>query len=268
MQIRFAALAALFAASAIAATPAPTLPAEPSFDGARAKADVAWLADPAREGRAVGTKGLAAAAAWIEARMKAIGLAPAGADGYRQPFDAPVGARLGDGNALTIGATTPKLSAAWLPFTFSDDGKVEGELVFAGYGITAPALNYDDYAGLDVKGKVVLVAQDFPREKDQQSPFRDPKNYQYGEWRYKMTNARDHGALAVLAVRDDWNHPATDEIPPWKGSVSSRAGLVAARVTLAALKAAGVDAAALAEPIAEACLEHVRPAWNTSGLDS
>jgi hypothetical protein len=250
MQIRLAVHAALLAASAFASTAAPGSPAEPPFDGARAKADATWLANPAHEGRAVGTKGLAAAADWIEAQMKTIGLTPAGADGYRQPFEAPVGARLGDGNALAIGATTPKLAGEWLPFTFSDDGKAEAELVFAGYGITAPDLNYDDYAGLDVKGKIVLVAQDFPRERDQQSPFRDPKNYRYGEWRYKVTNARDHGAAAVLAVRDDWNHPAADEIPAWKGSVSSRAGLVAARVTLAALKAAGIDVAALAEPIA------------------
>lgn len=250
MSPRLALLAALVAVSLRAAAPTPTVPADPVIDGPRAKADVVWLADPAREGRAVGTKGLEAAAAWIEARMKALGLAPAGTDGYRQSFEAPVGAQLGQGNTLVLGGTAPKLAESWLPFTFSDDGKIEGELVFAGYGITAPDLNYDDYAGLDVKGKVVLVAQDFPREKDPQSPFRDPKHYQYGEWRYKVTNARDHGAAAVLAVRDDWNHPAADEIPAWKGSVNSRAGLVAARVTLAALKAAGVDVAALAEPIA------------------
>jgi hypothetical protein len=94
------------------------------------------------------------------------------------------------------------------------------------------------------------VAQDFPAEQDQKSPFRDPKNYRYGEWRYKVTNARDHGAAAVLAVRDDWNHPEKDEIPPWKGSPSSRAGLVASRVTIAALQGAGIDVVALAVPIA------------------
>jgi len=228
--------------------PIPT-PADPKFDGARVKADVTWLADPARTGRGVGTPGIDQAADWIEAQMRTIGLAPAGADGFRQVFEAPVGARLLEGNKLVLGGKEQRLGADWQPFTFSDDGKVEGEIVFAGYGITAPELAYDDYAGLDVKGKIVLVAQDFPAEQDQKSPFRDPKNYRYGEWRYKVTNARDHGAAAVLAVRDDWNHPEKDEIPPWKGSPSSRAGLVAARVTIAALQGVGIDAVALAVPI-------------------
>ena len=244
-----AALSALSLAACTASRPVPT-PAEPAFDGARSKADVTWLADPARTGRGVGTPGIDAAADWIEGQMKGIGLAPAGSEGYRQVFEAPVGARLLDGNVLALAGTEEKLSVDWQPFTFSDDGKVEGEIVFAGYGITAPDLGYDDYAGLDVKGKIVLLAQDFPGEQDPKSPFRDPRNYRYGEWRYKVSNARDHGASAVLAVRDDWNHPGKDEIPAWKGSPSSRAGLVAARVTLAAMKRAGVDAAALATPIA------------------
>ncbi|HET8733932.1 MAG TPA: M20/M25/M40 family metallo-hydrolase, partial [Anaeromyxobacteraceae bacterium] len=242
-------LASLALAACAAPRPIPT-PADPRFDGARAKADVAWLADPARTGRGVGTPGIDAAADWIEAEMKRIGLAPAGADGFRQVFEAPVGARLVDGNALAVAGKALTLQQDWQPFTFSDDGKAEAEIVFAGYGITAPDLAYDDYAGIDVKGKIVLVAQDFPGESDPKSAFRDPKNYRYGEWRYKVTNARDHGAAAVLAVRDDWNHPAKDEIPAWKGSPSSRAGLVAARVTLGAMKDAGVDVAALAAPIA------------------
>ncbi len=243
------ALSALALTACTASRPIPT-PVDPPFDGARAKADVTWLADPARTGRGVGTPGIDAAADWLEVQMKGIGLAPAGSEGYRQVFEAPVGARLLDGNALSLDGKAEQLSVDWQPFTFSDDGKVEGELVFAGYGITAPELSYDDYAGLDVKGKIVLLAQDFPGEQDPKSPFRDPKNYRYGEWRYKVTNARDHGAAAVLAVRDDWNHPGKDEIPAWKGSPSSRAGLVAARVTLEALKRAGVDVAALATPIA------------------
>ncbi len=243
------ALLALALSACGASRPIPT-PADPSFDAARAKADVTWLADPARTGRGVGTPGIDAAADWIEGQMVGIGLAPAGAEGFRQVFEAPVGARLLEGNTLSIAGREQKLSVDWLPFTFSDDGKVEGEIVFAGYGITAPEIGYDDYAGLDVKGKVVLVAQDFPGEQDPKSPFRDPKNYRYGEWRYKVTNARDHGAAAVLAVRDDWNHPDKDEIPAWKGSPSSRAGLVAARVTLSAMQGAGVDVLALATPIA------------------
>ncbi|GEJ59380.1 M28 family peptidase [Anaeromyxobacter diazotrophicus] len=210
--------------------------------------DAAWLADPARTGRGVGTPGNAAAAAFIAGRMRELGLAPGGSEGYLQPFEAPVGAKLAGENALRVGGRALALGQDFQPFTFSADGAAEGELVWAGYGITAPEVGYDDYAGLEVKGKVVLVAAHFPDERDPASPFRDPQRYHLGEWRTKAMNARDHGAAAILAVRDDWNHPGPDALEPWRGQVSSRAGILAARVTLSALRAAGVDAAALAAP--------------------
>ncbi len=205
--------------------------------------DVEWLADPARTGRGVGTPGNAAAAEYLAARMKEIGLQPGGAagSGYLEPFEAPVGARLEGENLLELAGQALGLSSEWQPFTFSDDGDVRGELVWAGYGITAPDLGHDDYAGLDVKGKVVLVAAHVPREGDPASPFRDPRRFQLGEWRYKAMNARDHGAAAVLVLRDVWNHPGPDELTPWQGHVSSRAGIPAARVTSPALRAVGVD---------------------------
>jgi aminopeptidase YwaD len=212
----------------------------------RARAEVAWLSHPARSGRGVGTPGGAAAVDWLAERMREAGVAPAGMEGYLQPFDAPFRATLRDGNRLVVAGVQVALEDGWQPFTFSEDGSVASGLVWAGYGITAPELRHDDYAGLDVKGKIVLVAADFPNEKDPASPFRDPVHYRYGEWRYKVMNARDHGAAAVLAVRDDWNHPGDDRLPPWRGTVSSRAGIVAGRVTLAALRKAGLDAAALA----------------------
>ena len=195
----------------------------------------------------MGTPGNAAAAQWIADRMKELALAPGAPDGgYLQPFQAPVGAKLHGENALTVAGRALVPGEEFLPFTFSDTGAAEGELVWAGHGISAPDLGHDDYAGLDVKGKVVLVAAHFPRESDPASPFRDPQRFQLGEWRYKAMNARDHGAAGLLAVRDDWNHPGPDVLEPWQGQISSPAGIVAARATLAALRQAGVDAAALA----------------------
>jgi hypothetical protein len=222
--------------------------AETGFDAARARAEVQWLADPARTGRGIGTPGADEAAAWIGARFGDAGLRPAFVGSWVQRFDAPFRATLGDGNALAVGDAPAAIGTGWLPLGFSDDGTVEGDLVFAGYGITAPELGYDDYAGLDVKGKVVLVAQDFPQERDPSSPFRAPRAYRYGEWRYKALNAREHGAAAVIGVRDLWAHDGNDDLPPWRGQVSSRAGILAARTTGAALRAAGVDVAALAAP--------------------
>lgn len=222
--------------------------ADPRIDPERARADVAWLADPARQGRAIGTPGSEEAARFVADRLRAAGLVPAFDGQWMQRLDAPFRATLKEGNALAIGSTAPALGTDFLPLGFSDDGKAEGELVFAGYGITAPDLSYDDYAGLDVKGKIVLVAQDFPRERDEASPFRDPRNLRYAEWRYKATNAREHGAAAMVGVRDVWVHEAPDDVPPWRGQVSSRAGLLAVRATAAALAGAGVDARALAAP--------------------
>ncbi|MFT3913965.1 MAG: M20/M25/M40 family metallo-hydrolase [Anaeromyxobacteraceae bacterium] len=251
MTKTLAAVAALVLAGCAhprAAAPASPAPAEPAIDAARARAEVTWLADPARTGRGTGTPGNPAAAAWIEERLREAGLAPAFPGGYTQPLEAPYQASLRPGNALSVGARALALGEGFVPFGFSDDGTVRGELVWAGYGITAPELAYDDYAGLDVKGKIVLVAQDFPREEDAASPFRDPRNYRYGEWRHKAANARDHGAAGVVMVRDGWNHAGADTLPPWKGQVASRAGIVAARATAQALAAADVNVAALAAP--------------------
>ncbi|HEY6001801.1 MAG TPA: M20/M25/M40 family metallo-hydrolase [Anaeromyxobacter sp.] len=233
--------------------------ADARIDPERARAEVAWLADPAREGRGTGTAGSNAAARFIADRFREAGLVPAFGDEWVQRFDAPFRATLGEGNALALGATAPALGKDFLPLDFSDDGTAAGELVFAGYGITAPDLSYDDYAGLDVKGKIVLVAQDFPRESDEKSPFRDPRNLRYAEWRYKATNAREHGAAAIVGVRDGWAHEAPDEVPPWRGQVSSRAGILAVRTTSAALSRAGVDARALAAPGEEDGRPHSRP---------
>ena len=244
LHVRRAALALLLAACGL--RPLSRTAPERSFDPARARAEVSWLADAARDGRGTGTAGGREAAAWIANRFRQSGLAPAFDGGYLQPFDAPFRATLKERNALTVAGEPAALAPDWLPFGFSDDGEVEGEVVFAGYGISAPDLGYDDYARLDVKGRIVLVAQDFPRENDQASPFRDPRHYRFAEWRYKATNAREHGAAAVLGVRDVWAHRGPDDLPPWRGQVSSRAGIVAARITAAALARAGVDAAGLA----------------------
>jgi aminopeptidase YwaD len=219
---------------------------------------VAWLADPAREGRGIGTAGSNAAVRFIADRLREAGLEPAFADEWVQRFEAPFRATLREGNALSLGSAEAALGKDFLPLDFSDDGAASGELVFAGYGITAPDLSYDDYAGLDVKGKIVVVAQDFPRERDERSPFRDPRNLRYAEWRYKATNAREHGAAALVGVRDAWAHEAPDEVPPWRGQVSSRAGILAVRATAAALLRAGVDARALAAPGEEDGRPHPR----------
>ena len=81
-----------------------------------------------------------------------------------------------------------------------------GHVVFAGYGITAPELDYDDYAGLDVTGKVVLIFGHEPQENDEQSIFNGKGNTRYTNATYKALNAQRHGAIGILSMTDPNNH--------------------------------------------------------------
>jgi Iap family predicted aminopeptidase len=162
----------------------------------RFAADVAWLADDAREGRGIGTAGLAAAGEWIEARFRELGLAPAGSEGARQAFEVEVAVRAGPGTRLEIDGAGVAADA-FVPAPFSTAGPVEAEVVAAGWGITAPDKGYDDYAGLDVRGRIVLVRRFVPPG-GAFSGTEDERRW--GDLRYKAFNAREHGAVAVLVA--------------------------------------------------------------------
>jgi len=171
-------------------------------DSERYLADIKALASPNMEGRGAGTKGISRAANLIEQRYKSIKLQPAGEQGYKQPFNVVTGARLRGGNHLTIehaGARTDaKVDRDFVPFSFSSSAKVSGPVVFAGYGATADEFHYDDYAGVDVKDKIVLLLRYEPSsfgEKAGQHGFT-----QHSQIITKMINARNHGAKAVVLV--------------------------------------------------------------------
>jgi Peptidase family M28/PDZ domain/PA domain len=140
----------------------------------------------------------------------------------------------------------------FLPFTFSMDGDVASEVVFAGYGITAPPLGYDDYAGLDVRGKAVLVMTGEPREGDPRGPFRPAEHFHYTELRHKVLNAREHGAAAVIVVE---NPERGDRLAALRGTTPSW-GIVAVsarrEVADALLTPGGLDLASLRAAIERA----------------
>lgn len=191
------------AARDVAATATGTAPAGTS--AADLLAIVKTLAAPEMEGRATGSPGMERAARFIAGEFERVGLEPAGEDrSYFQAFDVVTGIRLGDGNRLRVlgreGAREYAVGRDFTPFSFSDSGEMQGEVVFAGYGISAPELSYDDYAGVDAAGKIVLVLSGEPRERDPDSPFRRPELYRYTEVRYKVLNAREHGARGVILV--------------------------------------------------------------------
>lgn len=158
--------------------------------------DIAWLADAGREGRGIGQKGLEASGEYIEKRFKELGVAPAGDKGYRHEFKVPNRIEVDAKTALTVGgkaATKEDIS----PLGFSGQGTVEGELLFAGYGVVAPEVGVDEYKGLNAKGKVVVVRRFVPEATAFAST--DAKR-RYGDIRYKAWIAKERGAKAVLIV--------------------------------------------------------------------
>lgn len=179
----------------------------------RIKADVSYLADDAREGRAPGTAGIEAAADYIASAFKDAGLKHAqGTESYFQTFSLGGNPTLGSSPELTLTGPEDKVlkadpKADFMPMAIGTGGTLDGlPVVFAGYGITAkdPAksLDYDDYAGIDVKGKVVLLLRREPRQDQDDSPFDGKRNSDFATFRHKATNAFQHGAAAVLLAND------------------------------------------------------------------
>ncbi len=89
----------------------------------------------------------------------------------------------------------------------SSAGEASGNVVFAGFGITAPEYNYDDYAGLDVKGKIVVLLRHEPQEFDDKSVFAGKVYTAHSQIFSKAANAKFHGAKAVVMVNDVGAHP-------------------------------------------------------------
>ena len=124
-------------------------------------AGVRWLADDERDGRGLGTDGLEESAEFIADQFARVGLEAFdadGFDGYFHEFDLPFGLELDrDATSLGVGEIDLEHGEDFAPFGWSERGDFQGGLVFAGYGVTSPANEYDDYAGIDAEGKVVLV---------------------------------------------------------------------------------------------------------------
>lgn len=173
---------------------------------------IVYLASDKLKGRGDGTKELDEAAAYIAKRFKKFGLRPAGDQGsYLQHFMITVGAKMGPNNSLAYerGEMRKALTVNqdFLPFSFSEALQLKAPLVFAGYGITAPEYNYDDYKGIDVKGKIVVVLRHEPQENDEKSVFAGKQMTTHSEIVNKAINARNHGALGMVLANDLGNHP-------------------------------------------------------------
>lgn len=202
-------------------------------DSTHVKDYVRVLADPRWDGRGIGTPGIDSAATWIAARMEAAGLSPAGEDGtWEQPFEVTTGVVAEAPCEVAVGNRAFALGDNVQPLGFSTNGGATRRLVFAGFGITAPGLSYDDYAGIDAHDAIVIVLTNEPGEMDTTSKFDGSINTPYADVRTKAINAREHGALGLLVVSGPVHHadePVRKPVSDGGGYMSS--GLLAAQVS-------------------------------------
>jgi hypothetical protein len=171
-----------------------------------------YLASDELTGRGVDTPGIKLAADYIAKEFARYGLKPVGDnDSYFQSFEVAVGVDVKEPSKLALGdGLAAALREEWIPLGFSASNRAEAEVVFAGYGITAKDYGYDDYAGIDVKGKIVLVLRYEPPPKDEKSPFKKFPGYSvHSALRTKANNARDHGAVGMVLV--DLNQSADEK---------------------------------------------------------
>jgi len=216
--------------------------------------DVTYLASDALQGRGNGTPELDAAADYIAEQFEQAGLKPAGEDGtYFQKFEVTTGAQFGPKNELRIAGTALKRDDDFVPMMISNTAEADAPLVFAGYGISAPEYRYDDYAGIDVNGKIVVVFRYEPQEKDAKSPFAGTDLTSHASFVNKAINARLHGARGIVFITDPVNHRDEEVGPATRRLEYTDLGIPAVhakRATVAgAFRNAGKDLAALHEAI-------------------
>ncbi|MCP4251707.1 MAG: M20/M25/M40 family metallo-hydrolase [bacterium] len=241
-------------AGAAPAAPAPVTVTAGVWPGARAPVfspaillgHIYYLASDELGGRDVGTPGIERAAQYIADQFAACGVEPGGVDGtYFQPFEVDLGAKLSPDGHLTVTGWDPErppvIKEDFTPFTWSNNDAFDGEVVFVGYGLEDPDREYDDYAGLDVHGKVVLMLR------------REPTSWSSGFGNYsrlarfdnKVGTAKEHGAAAVLIANQTPDEDDEDRLMPFFSRGMGNYGLPALHVTRAwadeLLEAGGLD---------------------------
>ncbi|HXE57283.1 MAG TPA: M20/M25/M40 family metallo-hydrolase [Gemmatimonadales bacterium] len=181
------------------------------------RAHLEFLADDLLEGRAPATRGGELAAKYIAAQFRRLGLEPAGDSGYfhRVPIITHT-----PSPALSVGGTALRYRDHYVLWSMRDEEVVgaRGELVFVGYGIVAPEYRWNDYAGVDVKGKIVVVLVNDPGLRDS-TIFKGRILTYYGRWTYKIEEAARQGAAGILLV-----HTTESATYPWSTVTGSWTG--------------------------------------------
>lgn len=190
----------------------------PEITEADLRARLTWFSSDQLRGRDTISPEALTASDYIANCWGQAGLLPKGTDGWFQPFVVaqPV---LEEGNAFSIEvagqATSFAVEKDWNPFSLSPRKEASGQVVFCGYGIKAPGRKYDDFAGVDVKGKIVLIFRKNPGWRE----------FRHAAFTRKLQRAHEHGAAAVLLC----NNPATtkgkaDRLGHWSAALGPPAG--------------------------------------------
>lgn len=160
---------------------------------------IKYLASDKLAGRFPGTEGDCLTEEYIINEFEEYGLKPAGTNGYLQPFDYISQLNLGKNNSLSIG-NGELISGAgenFIPVYLSGNASAQGNIVFVGYGINAPELNYNDYAGIDLKGKIALMMMYSPG-------YNNPHDNPFGKYerlRIKCGAAKEQGAIGIIIIK-------------------------------------------------------------------
>jgi len=183
------------------------------------RAHLEFLADDALEGRKPGTRGGVTAARYIATQFERLGLEPAGDSGtYFQ--NVSIITLTPEPTLAVAGHDSLAWKKDYVLWSMRNDSLVQlhSDAVFLGYGIVAPEYQWDDYAGMDVKGKTVIVLVNDPGLVDS-TIFRGKILTYYGRWTYKIEEAQRHGASAILLIHTDESatYPWTTVVSSWTG---------------------------------------------------
>lgn len=174
------------------------------------RADLFFLASDLMQGRLTDTPENRLAAEWIKSRFERAGLKPAAGSSYFHNYNLMT-ATLGEPNAVEVtradgSSLVRRAGQDFYPQRFSASGRARGTVVFAGFGIVSRDLGHDDYRG-DVAGKIVLLIDHEPAERDPNSPFDGVVTADAANALRKTLAAQEKGAIGVLLVSDVHNHP-------------------------------------------------------------
>jgi Zn-dependent M28 family amino/carboxypeptidase len=185
-----------------------------SLNEASLRSDLGYIASDKLAGRMSLDAGDDLAIEWIADEFAKAGLKPiskdaAGKPSYLQVFELTEYRPDRAATSMEIMSNAPAgkvTTTKWSPpnafGAFKHSVDLTAAVVFAGYGITAPELGYDDYKGIDAKGKIVLVFDHEPQEDDPKSIFNGTGNTRYATSRVKLLNAQAHGAVALIVVAE------------------------------------------------------------------